>query len=376
MSVSTDVRTRMRCTIVEYLAIFDEQRRDKTLGEQLERTLIFEPSNGELGLYRDISKRILASINPWKKWTDGKNVMDVVTSTWSELWSLYDIFGTDERLTRCDIICLSNIHKCFLRFVDTTDNLELGLFSYHESEKDEATILRAMIAIYNCHTSRDVCIVLHRLMKKPECSIRVMEFAVRMPFSFHVFLQADRVIFALNLVHKDPNNAVARFTLSRAYFSGCGVLKQSYEIAAQYGIDPKLCVPSGYRETDMVVCLSVMINDKRPMFTQQKFVLSLRLVCKTWYRKIMACNNFWSTFKLHTADVSHGPLSEQVIVAMGRRQVKNIDIDLCLEQDAIAKQEAKIEAHKLKISENKTRMRDARKEKLTTEQFLKKRRQI
>ena len=79
--------------------------------------------------------------------------------------------------------------------------------------------------------------------------------------------------------------------LGRYYFWGLSPV-QSYEKAMELGVSPDLCLArSEHADFHLLIPISLMYM----YFTKaQRFLLSLRLVCKSWNHKIQRSNLFWT----------------------------------------------------------------------------------
>ncbi len=355
MSITSERRLQVRSGLAEFLAMFDEKDGEEE-ATRLEQEMS-ERSDGCFVTYIRLKANLLDTLNPWQRWTDGKDVLESVKAKWMNLWSSFDVFNPNVVITPSMVNRQLNLLNCFYKFVTRSGDAELVAFAQHNGGTEEATALWTLARLNNCKDAFNLRSLITGFLNRPGLSVPAMEFALRMSCgNTQIVDHIGQVRFARKLLACDN----ARLVLSRAYFTGCGV-KQSYTLAKIYGADPSMCVANGYREAEMAVCLSIMINPQsQPMFRDRIFILSLRLVCKAWNRKILACNNFWSKYGLGTEIGTH------VIDALCDRHVKDLD-------DVITEHEGMIANQKLKISTIRGRMREIRKEKRTAKLFITKR---
>lgn len=123
------------------------------------------------------------------------------------------------------------------------------------------------------------------------------------------------VSHARAVLHVCPYDAKARQVIALAWFSGCGSTHQSYDEAIKYGMPYDLCISHYDEKNQLPIVLRVLIDRPVAIISSTRFILGLRLVCKSWDKVILACSNFWKRLYVPTEhdNVTNGELGRLVI---------------------------------------------------------------
>jgi hypothetical protein len=250
----------------------------------METNLIYTPSTEEKGTYDELKQNVFKTHGYWSRTTLGEFLQRSINGKSSD----------DCKRVRKLYNVLKIVNRVDAHSIYNSSMIRLAIFDHAYKTSGKAHVLKKIEHLAEV----GYVPAMHRLIRYNTVP------------RLTVFCNLER-LHQLGQATKDE-----QYRLGKYYFLGLSPV-QSYEKAMELGVPPNLCAPRSEYAADYLI---VPISQMYRYFTDWKFLLSLRLVCKSWNHTIQRTNLFWGQGKTYQTVISE---MERMYIARMQQLLKH-----------------------------------------------------